>query len=194
MKRVSASTCDCLPDCQSTDLTYSVTSNNFMWIENSIYKIASQFPKSIVYNWASRECDSRNLNLNPLCTLGRGPLPKLWLDGVRCKNLLLKFSLKAISKSPMQWLQILLLKVRKTYGKLSNSTPDYISSLASPMRKRRQDELIANHQVIISNKHFRGNLGKGAKNQNGNLKWHLPWRGGGRGGLTCHKRILQMQF
>ena len=94
MKRVSASTCDCLPDCQSTDLTYSVTSNNFMWIENSIYKIASQFPESIVYNWASRECDSRNLNLNPLCTLGRGPLPKLWLDGVRCKELSLKFSFK----------------------------------------------------------------------------------------------------
>ena len=49
------------------------------------------------------------------------------------------------------------MKVKKTYEKLSNSTPDYISSLASPMRKRRQDELIANHQVI-SKKHFRGNL------------------------------------
>ena len=29
MKRASASTCDCLPDCQSTDLTYSVTSHKF---------------------------------------------------------------------------------------------------------------------------------------------------------------------
>ena len=27
----------------------------------------------------SRSCDSRNLNLEPLCTLERGPLPKLWL-------------------------------------------------------------------------------------------------------------------
>ena len=51
-----------------------------------------------------------------------------------------------------------MLKVRKAYERLSNSTPDYISSLASPMRKRRQDELIANHQVMISIKHFRGNL------------------------------------
>ena len=31
-----------------------------------------------------RECDSRNLNIDPLCTLGGGPLPKLWLNGVGC--------------------------------------------------------------------------------------------------------------
>ena len=27
-------------------------------------------------------------------------------------------------------------------------------------------------------------LGKGAKNQNGNLRWHLPWRGGGLEGFS----------
>ena len=27
-------------------------------------------------------------------------------------------------------------------------------------------------------------LGKGAKNQNGNLRWHLPWRGGGLEGVS----------
>ena len=33
----------------------------------------------------------------------------------------------------------------------------------------------------------RNKLGKGAENQNGNLRWHLPGRGGGsRGGLVCH--------
>ena len=28
------------------------------------------------------------------------------------------------------------------------------------------------------------NLGKGAENQNGNLRWHLPWRGGGLEGVS----------
>ena len=37
-------------------------------------------------------------------------------------------------------------------------------------------------------------LGKGANNQNGNLRWHLPWRGGSRGGLECHIPILKNDF
>ena len=36
----------------------------------------------IAYPNSFRECDSRNLNINPLCSLGGGPLPKLWLEGV----------------------------------------------------------------------------------------------------------------
>ena len=28
------------------------------------------------------------------------------------------------------------------------------------------------------------NLGKGSNNQNGNLRWHLPWRGGGLEGVS----------
>merc|ERR1719447_1184808 len=89
MRSISASDCGCLPDCQFTDFFYSVSTNKFM------------------------ECDSRNLNIDPLCTLGGGPLPKLWLNGVT-----------------------------KKYEESYDSLPSYISNLASPMRKRHQDELI----------------------------------------------------
>ena len=34
-------------------------------------------------------------------------------------------------------------------------------------------------------------LGRGSNNQNGNLRWHLPWRGGG---LECHIPILKNDF
>ena len=38
-------------------------------------------------------------------------------------------------------------------------------------------------------------LGTESKNQNGNLRWHLPWRrGGSRGGLECHIPILKNDF
>ena len=39
-------------------------------------------------------------------------------------------------------------------------------------------------------------LGRGSNNQNGNLRWFLPWRGGGgsRGGLECHIPILKNDF
>ena len=31
MRNVSATQCDCLPDCEFTTFQYSVSSNNFMW-------------------------------------------------------------------------------------------------------------------------------------------------------------------
>ena len=34
-------------------------------------------------------------------------------------------------------------------------------------------------------------LGRGSNNQNGNLRWYLPWRGGG---LECHIPILKYDF
>ena len=38
-------------------------------------------------------------------------------------------------------------------------------------------------------------LGRCADNQNGNLRWYLPWKGGGsRGGLECHIPILKNDF
>ena len=37
---------------------------------------------SIVLIPIKRPCDSRNLNLNPLCMLETGTLPKLWTDRV----------------------------------------------------------------------------------------------------------------
>ena len=38
-------------------------------------------------------------------------------------------------------------------------------------------------------------LGRYSKNQNGNLRWHLPWRGGGvETGLECHIPSLKIDF
>ena len=37
-------------------------------------------------------------------------------------------------------------------------------------------------------------LGRLSNNQNGNLRWLLPWRGGSRGGLECHIPILKNDF
>ena len=44
------------------------------------------------------------------------------------------------------------------------------------------------HRLVSQRNWFeRLELGRYAENQNGNLRWHLPWRGGGsRGGLVCH--------
>ena len=75
MRNVSATQCNCLPDCESTTFQYSVSTNNFMW-GDFFYVLIIAYPNSF------RECDSRNLNINPLCSLGGGPLPKLWLEGV----------------------------------------------------------------------------------------------------------------
>ena len=41
---------------------------------------------------------------------------------------------------------------------------------------------------------FPDSLGTESKNQNVNLRWHLPWRGGSRGGLECHIPILKNNF
>ena len=42
-----------------------------------------------------------------------------------------------------------------------------------------------------SNHFYIYTLGRGANNQNGNLRWYLPWRAGSRGGLECHIPILK---
>ena len=37
-------------------------------------------------------------------------------------------------------------------------------------------------------------LGRGSNNQNGNLRWFLPWRGGVSRGLECHIPFLKNDF
>ena len=79
---------DCLPDCEDTTYQHSITSTTL------------------------RRCDARNLNLQPLCTLERGPLPKLWLA-----------------------------QVEEVYRRTTNSTPPYIAALAG-RRSRHLDTLL----------------------------------------------------
>ena len=76
----------------------------------------------------SRPCDSRNLNLEPLCTLEKGPLPKLWLAKVKSNYFHADHD----------------AQVENTYrrkGK-SESIPDYIANITSPKRARHFDSLV----------------------------------------------------
>ena len=59
--------CNCLPDCELMDLQHSVSTSKLMWVLRQ--------PLS---DQKSRQCDSRNLNVNPLCMLKAGPLSALW--------------------------------------------------------------------------------------------------------------------
>ena len=79
---------DCLPDCEDTTYQHSITSTTL------------------------RRCDTRNLNLQPLCTLERGPLPKPWLA-----------------------------QVQEVYRRTINSTPPYIEALAGK-RSRFFDSVV----------------------------------------------------
>ena len=79
---------ECLPDCEDTTYQHSTTSTTL------------------------RRCDTRNLNLQPLCTLERGPLPKLWLA-----------------------------QVQEVYRRTTNPTPAYIEALAGN-RSRFFDSLV----------------------------------------------------
>ena len=77
----------------------------------------------------SRPCDSRNLNLNPLCMLENSPLPKLWTDRVKTITLL-TLSLTAE------------YQVNETYEKAEHLIPSYIATLPTSMRKRHKDNLL----------------------------------------------------
>ena len=73
MSLVGIDACDCLPDCESTEYQYALTSSSLRW---NVLRELLHREKTL------RSCDSRNLNLEPLCTLEDGPTPKLWLDKV----------------------------------------------------------------------------------------------------------------
>ena len=77
MALVDGASCNCLPDCKTTDYQYSMTSSKLRSKSNNLNLWKTDEKPS----W--RSCDSRNLNLSPLCTLEDGPIPKLWLDQAR---------------------------------------------------------------------------------------------------------------
>ena len=84
MARVDVDSCDCLPDCDATDYQYALTSSSLRWGHLRFWGtlLIRRHWKKI---WDdSRSCDSRNLNLEPLCTLESGSSPKLWLNEVIC--------------------------------------------------------------------------------------------------------------
>merc|ERR1719209_588506 len=64
------------------------------------------------------KCDSRNLNLNPLCMLKKGSLPALWTE-----------------------------RVKETYKTYERSIPSYISTLTNPMRRRHKDQLLVTESM-----------------------------------------------
>ena len=75
-----------------------------------------------------RSCDSRNLNMEPLCTLEKGPMPKLWLAQV-------KYWLRQLSYNNS--------KVEDIYRwKGPEILPDYIKNITSPRRIRHFDSLV----------------------------------------------------
>ena len=45
-------------------------------------------------------------------------------------------------------------QVRETYLDAADSTPSYISTLASPMRKRHKDNLLVTKPKVIESSHF----------------------------------------
>ena len=95
MEKSSGSKCNCLPgecqdcplvsfktkskcllDCELFDIQHSVSTTNFMWVILFMLSVSTFFIP------IKRPCDSRNLNLNPLCMLETGTLPKLWTNRV----------------------------------------------------------------------------------------------------------------
>ena len=84
-----------------------------------------------------RLCDSRNLNLEPLCTLETETSPKLWLEQVIQ-------SLSAVRcQASRPTLCHQLFQVEEVYNKTDNSIlPNYIKSIISPTRSRHSDNLI----------------------------------------------------
>ena len=103
-----------------TSWTFSTQSVPLTWCEwvipgnRQLTKITSE-PSIILTD--SRPCDSRNLNLNPLCSLERGPLPKMWFDEVgESKTFVSPPDLTNVSS----WLNMALPAHHSLYLKLCN--------------------------------------------------------------------------
>ena len=136
MRNISDSDCDCLPDCELMDLQYSVSANKFMWVWlcNFVHFSTFFYGDQRVKKFSKfrinffRPCDSRNLNLSPLCTFEAGTLPKYWFQEVKMPR-----------KNQRNFVP---LQVVETYSNTPDPTPSYVSSLSSPMRKKHKDSLI----------------------------------------------------
>ena len=84
-----------------------------------------------------RSCDSRNLNLNPLCTLENGPIPKLWMDQVRALSDYYTSTYYCTGEKRK------LAQVKEVYQrKKGASLPDYIKGLSNPNREKYYDSLV----------------------------------------------------
>ena len=81
MSKTTESDCDCLPDCDLMDLQYSLSTTDLMWVKIAFRHKTQDTGRSFKEN-LFRQCDSRNLNLNPLCMLKPGSLPALWTERV----------------------------------------------------------------------------------------------------------------
>ena len=84
-----------------------------------------------------RSCDSRNLNLNPLCTLENGPIPKLWRDQVRASSDYYSRTYTCTGETCK------LAQVKEVYRRKNGaSLPDYIKGLSNPNREKYYDSLV----------------------------------------------------
>ena len=107
------------------------------WVRGDRIPICSNFEFSQVTfqdGIILRSCDSRNLNMEPLCTLEKGPMPKLWLAQV---------------KSWLRQLSYNNAKVEDIYRwKGPKILPDYIKNITSPKRIRHFDSLVKMEQKV----------------------------------------------
>ena len=71
---------------------------------------------------------------------------------------------------------------QSNFGQTSLSSQSWVVTSNQSVQNGRtvQNYLVSWKKKCIQH-HLR--LGKGSKNQNGNLRWHLPWRGGGLEGV-----------
>ena len=140
MANVESDSCDCLPDCESTEYQYALTSSSIRWdilekLGSSCFEIYVVVAFKMIWE-TFRLCDSRNLNLEPLCTLETGTSPKLWLEQVIQ-------SLSAVRcQASRPTLCHHLFQVEDVYNKTDSSLPHYIKSIISPTRGRHFDNLI----------------------------------------------------
>ena len=98
----------CLPDCDHVDYSSSTSFTMFRWTKYYLLSIPL------------RRCDSRNLNLSPLCGLD--------------------FLTSSTKLQPT---------VEATYGS-QGTLISYVKDLRSPMRKEYPDSSMASHEILSS--------------------------------------------
>ena len=149
MRNVSATQCDCLPDCESTTFQYSVSSNNFMW---AAFFLCPNYgwSKLVQGMWLSQP------QHQPTLHFGERTAPKTlaWGGGQLGNRWKILFPWSIVTDSNINSRALFFsatwkcIQVTKKYEESYESIPSYISSLPSPMRKRRQDQLIGTQAIV----------------------------------------------
>ena len=149
MRSISASDCGCLPDCQFTDFFYSVSTNKFMWEATVSSSLIALIRLAILWSQKYYLC----ILFHSVFFQGvwltqpqhRSPLHSRWWSTAQTL-----VGWGWLSSKNLPWYRLqqghsisLLVQVTKKYEESYDSLPSYISNLASPMRKRHQDKLIA---------------------------------------------------